>query len=86
MKEMRRNTYVVLEGSVSLKNHRDLKRLLFQDAALRQEYGDVKMRLAEEELEGVDEYCRGKNEILLKILKSAGWDEEELEEVRKANE
>jgi GrpB-like predicted nucleotidyltransferase (UPF0157 family) len=85
-KETRRNTYVVLEGSVSLKNHRDLKRVLFQDAALRQEYGDVKMRLAEEELEDVDEYCRGKNEILLKILKSAGWNEEELEEVRKANE
>ncbi|KAE9367078.1 putative UPF0157 protein YqkA [Stipitochalara longipes BDJ] len=85
-KEMRRNTYVVLEGSVALKNHRDLKRVLLQDAALRQEYGDVKMRLAEKELENVDEYCRGKNEILLKILKSAGWNEEELEEVRKANE
>jgi GrpB-like predicted nucleotidyltransferase (UPF0157 family) len=85
-KEMRRNTYVVLEGSVSLKNHLDLKRVLLQDAALREEYGDVKMKLAAREVNNIDEYCKGKNEILLKILKSAGWNEEELEEVRKANE
>jgi GrpB-like predicted nucleotidyltransferase (UPF0157 family) len=84
--EMIRNTYVVVEGSVALKNHRDLKRVLIQDAALREEYGEIKKQLAARELENVDEYCRGKNEILLKILKSAGLNEEELEEVRKANE
>lgn len=84
--EMRRNTYVVLEDSVALKNHRDLKRVLLQDAALREEYGGVKKHLVARELEDVDEYCRGKNDILLRILKSAGWNEEELEEVRKANE
>jgi len=85
-KEMRRNTYVVLEGSVALKNHRDLKRVLLEDASLREEYGRVKQELSQRELENIAEYCRGKNEILLKILKSAGWNEEELEEVRKANE
>lgn len=83
---MRRNTYVILEGSAALKNHRDLKRVLMQDVALRKEYGDVKQHLAAREVQDVDEYCRGKNEILLKILKGAGWNEEELEEVRKANE
>jgi GrpB-like predicted nucleotidyltransferase (UPF0157 family) len=85
-REMRRNTYVILEGTIALKNHRDLKRMLLEDAALREEYEDVKMHLAGRELQDIDEYCRGKNEILLKILKSAGWNEEELEEVRKANE
>lgn len=84
--EMIRNTYVTLEGSVALKNHRDVKRVLLQDAGLREEYGNVKKQLAATEWENMDEYCRGKNKILMKILKSAGWNEKELEEVRKSNE
>jgi hypothetical protein len=44
------------------------------------------MLLCGRNVENIDEYCKGKNEIMLKILKSAGWNEEELEEVRKANE
>ncbi len=83
---MRRNTYVLLDGSLSWKNHRDLKKVLLENAALRNEYGELKKRLAEIEFPDVDEYCRAKNEILLKILRSAGWSEEELEEVRKQNE
>jgi GrpB-like predicted nucleotidyltransferase (UPF0157 family) len=85
-KEMRRSVYVTVEGSLSLKNHRDLKRVLLEDAALRDKYGQVKKSLAAQEFPSVDDYCRGKNEIMLGILKSAGWDEEELEEMRKVNE
>lgn len=33
--ERRRNTYVCIEGSLSLRNHRDLKRILMEDAELR---------------------------------------------------
>lgn len=33
--ERRRNTYVCIEGSLSLRNHRDLKRVLMEDAELR---------------------------------------------------
>lgn len=84
--EMRRNTYVVLEGSIALKNHRDLQRVLLEDARLREEYGEVKKRIAAREVQNGDEYCKGKNEVMLKILKSAGWSEAELEEARKANE
>lgn len=84
--EMRRNTYVVLDGSLAWKNHRDSKKVLLENVALREEYGKVKEQLAEIEFMDVDEYCKAKNEILLKILRSAGWGEEELEEVRKANE
>jgi GrpB-like predicted nucleotidyltransferase (UPF0157 family) len=83
---MRRNTYVVLDGSIAFKNHRDLKRVLLENVALREEYEEVKKRLAERELADVDEYCSGKNEILLKILESAGWSEEDLDEVRRTNE
>jgi GrpB-like predicted nucleotidyltransferase (UPF0157 family) len=84
--EMRRNIYVVLEGSIALKNHRDLKQALLEDAELREEYGEVKKRIAAREVQDGDEYCRGKNEVMLKILKSAGWSEADLDEVRKANE
>ena len=58
---MRRNTYLILEGGLSLRNHLDLKRILLSDADLREDYGDVKKRLAANELEGESEYARGKN-------------------------
>jgi GrpB-like predicted nucleotidyltransferase (UPF0157 family) len=84
--EMRRNTYVVLEGSIALKNHRDLKRVLLEDEKLREEYGNVKKRMVAGGVQDIDEYCRGKNLVMFKILESAGWTEDELEVVRKVNE
>jgi GrpB-like predicted nucleotidyltransferase (UPF0157 family) len=59
-KEMRRNVYVIVEGSISLKNHRDLKRVLLEDAVLRGKYGQVKKSLAGQEFPSAREYCRGK--------------------------
>ena len=83
--EMRRNTYVILEDSLSLTNHRDLKRVLLEDTDLRSEYGEIKRKIVERGENNMDEYCRGKNEVMLKILKRAGWTEDELKEVRAAN-
>jgi GrpB-like predicted nucleotidyltransferase (UPF0157 family) len=86
--EMRRNVYVVLEGSTALKNHRDVQRVLIEDGELRNRYGEVKRELAERELDDLRPlrtYRLGKNEIMLEILRRAGWGEEELEEVRRAN-
>jgi hypothetical protein len=87
--EMRRNVYVVVEGSTALKNHRDVQRVFLEDGELRNRYGEVKRELAERDLDDLRplrEYRMGKNEIMLEILRKAGWGEEELEEVRKANE
>lgn len=81
---MRRNTYVVREGCVSMRNYFDLKRVLLEDEDARREYGEVKRRLVER-VEGVDEYCEGKTEVVLGILRKAGWSEVELEELRVAN-
>jgi GrpB-like predicted nucleotidyltransferase (UPF0157 family) len=84
--EMRRNTYVVFAGCLSLKNHRDLKRVLMQDEELRREYGQVKLDLVEDDwVETVEDYCSGKNEIASKILKKAGWSQEDLDIVTKSN-
>ena len=85
--KMMMNTYVILDGSLSLRNHLDLKRMLLEDEGLREEYAEVKRRLVDDEgIDDVDVYCKGKNEVILRILIKAGWSEWELEEVRKANE
>ncbi|KAK9357956.1 grpb/dephospho-CoA kinase [Lipomyces starkeyi] len=83
--EMRRNTYVVIQGCVALRNHLDIKRVLLSDEGLRDEYGQVKKALAEKEWANIGKYSMSKSEILWKILRNAGWSEEDLDEVKKAN-
>jgi len=56
-----------------------------EDEDLRREYGEVKKRLAESGVENIGVYARGKNDILERILRKAGLNEEELEEVKKGN-
>ncbi len=63
--------------------------MLLSNEALRDEYAGVKRRLVEREFDGKkpeSEYCKNKTGILLKILKEAGWGDDDLEEVRRANE
>ncbi|EPE33993.1 protein of unknown function UPF0157 [Glarea lozoyensis ATCC 20868] len=83
--DMRMNTYVIVEGSLALRNHLDVKRVLCGNEGLRREYADTKRRLVEQGVD-LDGYVRGKNEVLLRVLGEAGWSEGELEEVRRANE
>lgn len=83
--EPRRNTYLVIEGCLSLRNHIDTKRILLEDEELREEYSAVKLLLAGGDFEHIDEYVRGKTEVLFKILRKAGWSEEDLEPIMKAN-
>ncbi|KAL5316159.1 hypothetical protein ACEPPN_017037 [Leptodophora sp. 'Broadleaf-Isolate-01'] len=73
------------------RENTDVKNILLQDAELRNEYAECKMRLVDEiedggEGLGIDDYVRGKTGVLAKILRKAGWTEEMLEEVRKVNE
>jgi GrpB-like predicted nucleotidyltransferase (UPF0157 family) len=82
---MRMNLYVVRKGCLSLRNHQDVKRVLTANEELRNRYTDVKRKLVDEG-RGIDDYVRGKNGILLEILREAGWRDEELEVVRRANE
>ena len=83
--ELRYNTYVMIDGCTSLRNHLDVKRLLMENQALRNEYGRVKQALRDTEFEKIDCYVIGKSEILCRILKEAGWSELDLEPVIKAN-
>jgi GrpB-like predicted nucleotidyltransferase (UPF0157 family) len=83
--EMRRNTYAMIEGCVALRNHLDIKRVLMEDKELREEYGRVKTELSQRDFTTVGDYVFGKLDILTKILRKAGWEEEDLEEVRRVN-
>lgn len=83
--EPRRNTYLIIEGCLSLRNHLDIRRILMEDEKLREEYSAVKLSLVGREFENIGEYARGKTEVLFKILRKAGWSEEDLEPILKAN-
>ncbi|KAJ5924474.1 hypothetical protein N7466_008661 [Penicillium verhagenii] len=83
--EVRYNTYLMVEGYPSLKNHLDTKRVLMENQELREEYGRVKRMLRDTELESLDHYTFAKTEIMCKILRSAGWSEEDLAPLIEAN-
>jgi len=70
---------VVYKDCPSLRNHRDVKRVLMEDVELRKEYAETKRMLVEDKgIDDLEEYAKGKNEIVNKILKKAGWTDEEL--------
>ena len=73
----RHNLYVTVAGSLSLRNHIGLRDTLRARADLRDEYGAVKLSLASN-TDDIDVYVDGKTDVVMKILRAAGIDEDEL--------
>jgi len=67
----RTNTYVVAEDSLSLRNHLAVRDILRTDADLRQQYAAVKRRVGATAGD-IDDYGRGKNAMVQRILAAAG--------------
>jgi GrpB-like predicted nucleotidyltransferase (UPF0157 family) len=65
------NTYVIVAGSLSLRNHLAVRDVLRRDAALRHEYSAVKRRVGARATD-IYEYGAGKSFMLQRILKAAG--------------
>ena len=65
------NTYVVVEGSLSLRNHLAVRDILRTNSELREQYAAVKRR-AGATAANIDEYGRGKNAMVQQILAAAG--------------
>jgi GrpB-like predicted nucleotidyltransferase (UPF0157 family) len=65
------NTYVIVEGCLSLRNHLAVRDVLRADRALRDEYAAVK-RLAGARAANIDEYGQAKTGMVQKILAAAG--------------
>ena len=74
------NTYVVVNGSLALRNHRCLRELLRRDAELRDEYAAIK-RTAARTSKDIFEYGQIKNAMIQKILAAAGLSDDELASV-----
>lgn len=65
------NTYVIVDGCLSLRNHLAVRDALRADPALRDEYAAVK-RQAGAVAANIDEYGRAKSGTVQKILAAAG--------------
>ena len=70
------NTYLVVTGSLALRNHLAVRDILRADPDLRQQYAAVKKR-AGATAANIDEYGRAKNAMVQKILMAAGLTEAE---------
>jgi GrpB-like predicted nucleotidyltransferase (UPF0157 family) len=81
---LRRNVYVVLDGSLALRNHLAVRDALRADAQACSEYARLKRSLAAGVAE-IDAYVVGKTALLLGILERSGFSIEELSAVRDAN-
>ena len=66
----RAHTYVVVDGSLALRNHIGVRDVLRADAALREEYAAVKKRIGVATSD-IEEYGRGKNAVVQRILAAA---------------
>ena len=67
----RRNTNVVVAGSLALRNHLGVRDVLRTNAELRDRYGAVKLALAAA-TDDIDVYLDGKTDVLMEILQTAG--------------
>jgi GrpB-like predicted nucleotidyltransferase (UPF0157 family) len=81
---MRHNLYVCLEGCTALNNHLILRDYLRAHPDARDEYGQIKMSLAREFPDSLDDYIEGKTAFILKVLERA-LTQEQLESIRVAN-
>jgi GrpB-like predicted nucleotidyltransferase (UPF0157 family) len=65
------NTYVIVQGCLSLRNHLALRDVLRKDEELRDEYAALKKRIGLEAA-NIDDYGQSKNDVVLKILAASG--------------
>ncbi|MFI7105492.1 GrpB family protein [Nonomuraea sp. NPDC050227] len=65
------HTYVIVDGSLSLRNHLAVRDILRTNARLRDQYAMVKKHVAGNAAD-IDDYVRGKNATVQAILAEAG--------------
>ncbi|MGF0118326.1 GrpB family protein [Promicromonospora sp. Marseille-Q5078] len=78
------HTYVVVEGTLSLRNHLAVRDTLRADPGLRDEYAAVK-RQAARTASDIDEYILLKSEVLGRILRRGGLSEDERASIADTN-
>lgn len=81
----RRHVYVVVNGSLALRNHLAVRDVLRTSPELRAEYGRIKLELSQREFGSGDDYVAGKSAVIQKILEQGGIGSEELLAIRDIN-
>jgi GrpB-like predicted nucleotidyltransferase (UPF0157 family) len=81
---IRTNTYVVVAGSLALRNHLAVRDVLRADAELRTDYGELKQQLAAS-INDVDLYVAAKSPVLQRILARAGMSDDDRVRIADAN-
>jgi GrpB-like predicted nucleotidyltransferase (UPF0157 family) len=81
---IRQNTYVIVDGCLSSRNHLGLREVLRGDPELRDEYSSIKRRLAAA-TDDIDVYVDGKSEVVRRVLARAGLVVAELVEIETGN-
>jgi GrpB-like predicted nucleotidyltransferase (UPF0157 family) len=76
--------YVVVEGSLALRNHLIVRGALRQSAVLRAEYGALKVELAGL-VTSPAHYTEAKSALLRRVLQAGGLTEAELDEIERIN-
>jgi GrpB-like predicted nucleotidyltransferase (UPF0157 family) len=79
------NTYVVVVGSLALRNHLAVRETLRSDTKLREQYAEIKRQVGATAAD-IDQYIAGKNASLQQILTTAGFSPEELASIDDANQ
>ena len=78
------NTYVVIDGSLALRNHLAVRDMLRSDPSLREEYAALKRAIAST-VEDIDNYVEAKSEFLSSVLQRAGLTVEERQQIKHEN-
>ncbi len=81
----RRHVYVVVDGSLALRNHLGIRDVLRGDAELRHRYGDLKRALSQRDYESADQYVADKSELLQVLLERAGISDQERSAIKNIN-
>ncbi|MGU3408477.1 GrpB family protein [Microbacterium sp. M1A1_1b] len=78
------NTYVVVDGSLALRNHLAVRDVLRADPSLRDEYAAVKRHAAADAAD-IDAYLAMKEAVLTRVLQRAGLSAADLAGIAAAN-
>ena len=79
------NMYLCPSASLALRNHLAVRAYLRTHPNAAGEYGALKQHLASRFIHDIDGYVAGKTEAILKILRLAGFQSDELEKIERIN-
>ncbi len=66
-----RHVYVVVDGSLALRNQLAVRDVLRGDPDLRRRYGELKLALAARDIEDMDAYVAAKSPVLHEVLRAS---------------